>query len=280
MSALELEGAVVAITGAGRGIGRATAAAFAAAGAQPCLGDLDGDVAKAAAAELGGSVLGFTLDVSSRESFAAFLAAVEREAGPPDVLVNNAGIMPLGRFLDEDEATSRATIEVNLWGVVNGMRLALPGMVERGSGHVVNVASMMGKLVVPGAAVYGATKHAVIGLTATVREELAGTDVTVSAVLPSAVRTGLIAGIPLGRGLPTVDAEDVAAAVVSSCETRKAEVYVPGWLAGYDAAMTLTAGPLERVMRRLLRSDRVLTELDATERAGYDEGVRGQGERH
>lgn len=124
MSALELDGAVVAITGAGRGIGRATAQAFAAAGARACLGDLDGELAEAAAAELGDEARGFAVDVASRESFAAFLATVERETGPPDVLVNNAGIMPLGRFLDEDEATSRATIEVNLWGSSPGSRSA------------------------------------------------------------------------------------------------------------------------------------------------------------
>jgi NADP-dependent 3-hydroxy acid dehydrogenase YdfG len=276
MSALELEGAVVAITGAGRGIGRATAAAFSARGATPCLGDLDAEAAAAAAAEIGPAARAFGVDVSSSKSFAAFLEAVEREAGPLDVLVNNAGIMPLGRFLNEDEATSRATVDVNLWGVVHGMRLALPHMVDRGSGHVVNVASMMGKLAVPGAAVYAATKHAVIGLTATVREELAGTGVTLSAVLPAAVRTDLVAGVPLGRGLPTVDPDDVAEAVVRCCETRPAEVYVPGWLAGYDAAMTLTPGPVERAVRRLLRHDRVLTDLDAERRAGYDEDVRGQ----
>jgi len=276
MSGLALEGAVVAITGAARGIGRATAHSFAAAGAHPCLGDLDGELASVVAAGLETDARGFSVDVASRESFASFLAAVEREAGPPDILVNNAGVMPLGRFLDEDEATSQTTIAVNLGGVVNGMALALPGMVERGHGHVVNVASMMGKLVVPGAAVYGATKHAVVGLTATVREELAGTGVTATTVLPAAVRTGLIAGVPLGGGLPSVDAKDVAAAIVQSCETRNGEVYVPGWLAGYDAAMTLTPGPVERIVRRLLRSDRVLTDLDEAERAGYDDGVQSQ----
>jgi hypothetical protein len=100
----------------------------------------------------------------------------------------------------------------------------------------------------------------------------------VSAVLPAAVRTELVAGVPLGRGLPTVEADEVAEGVVRCCETRNAEVHVPGWLAGYDAAITLVPAPLERAVRRLLRADRVLTDLDAERRAAYDAGVRDQSE--
>jgi short-subunit dehydrogenase len=276
VGALELDGASVLVTGAGRGIGRATARAFAARGARVCLGDLDGESARAAAAEIGSAASGFELDVAARESFAEFVGAAEQEHGPVDVLVNNAGVMPLGAFLDESEATSRTTLEVNLWGVMLGMRLVLPGMVDRGHGHVVNVASMMGKLHVPGAAVYGATKYAVVGLSAAVREELAGTGVSISTVLPSAVRTELVAGVPLGRGMPTVEPEDVADAIVRSCQTRAAELAVPGWLSLYEPAVALTPGPLMKGIRRLLAHDRVLHKLDTTERAGYDERVRGQ----
>jgi short-subunit dehydrogenase len=135
---------------------------------------------------------------------------------------------------------------------------------------------MMGKLHVPGAAVYGATKHAVVGLSATVREELAGTGVTVTTVLPSAVRTDLVAGIPLGRGLPTVEPEQVARAVVDSCKGRAAEVHVPGWLAAYETTVALAPGPLVGAVRRLLGSGRVLSDLDADERAAYEQRIRGE----
>ena len=275
---IPLDSALVAITGGARGIGRATAEAFAARGAHVWVGDLDGVAAEAAAAEIGPLARGGELDVTSRSSFAAFLRSAEDGAGRPlDVLVNNAGVMPLGRFLDETDVTSATTLDVNVWGVIHGMRLALPGMVERGHGHVVNVASMMGKLPVPGAAVYAASKHAVVGLTASVREELADSGVTVTAVLPTATRTALVAGVPLGRGMPTAEPEDVARAVVASCRTRAAEIPVPRWLAGYEPLAALTPRPLMGVLRRMLASDRVLTSLDEDARAAYDAGVAGQG---
>jgi short-subunit dehydrogenase len=274
MAAIDLEDAAVVVTGGARGIGRATAAELARRGARVCIGDIDGDAAAAAAEELGDGVHAFELDVADRDSFAAFLAAAERKAGPPAVLVGNAGIMPLGSFLDEDEDTIDATIAVNLGGIVHGMRLALPGMVERGRGHVVNVASMMGKLHVPGAAIYAATKYAVLGLSAAVRDELRGTGVTVTAALPTAVRTELVDGVPLGRGLPTVEPEQVAKAIADSCRSRQAEIHVPGWLAAYEPAVALAPGPIVGVVRRLLGHDRVMTKLDVPARAAYEERIR------
>ncbi len=89
---------------------------------------------------------------------AAVLDAVLADCDRIDVLINNAGVMPLGGFLEESDATSRMTMNVNVWGPLHGMRMVLPGMVERGSGHIVNVASMAGKLPVPGMAVYNASK--------------------------------------------------------------------------------------------------------------------------
>lgn len=176
---LTLEGAVVAITGGSRGIGRATADLFAARGATVILGDLDG--APEAAAEIGGAARGFALDVTDPASFTAFVAAALETAGRIDVLVNNAGVMPLGDFLAEDESIGRTTMDVNAWGPIHGMRAVLPHMISRGSGHIVNVASMAGKLPIPGMAIYNASKFAAVGVSAAVREEYAHTGVSAHA---------------------------------------------------------------------------------------------------
>jgi NAD(P)-dependent dehydrogenase (short-subunit alcohol dehydrogenase family) len=269
---IELHDAVVAITGAGRGIGRATAELFAQRGARVCLADLDGDAAGTGAEAIGQRASAYAVDVRSRESFADFIASAERVVGPVDVLVNNAGVMPSGSFLDEGEATMEMALAVNVIGPAHGMRLVLPGMLERGRGHVVNVASLLGKTELPGLASYTASKHGLVGLTATVRRELAGTGVTVSVVLPSVVRTELSAGIalPFGVGrLLQVEARDVASAIVDSCQSRSREITVPRWLGLYPTLRPLVPGRVEDLVRRWIGDDRVLTAADPGERAVY-----------
>jgi NADP-dependent 3-hydroxy acid dehydrogenase YdfG len=271
---IDLAESVVVITGGGRGIGRATGAAFAAHGASVCLADLDLPAAHEAAAEVGGAA--FSVDVTSRASFERCINEVIDQFGHIDVLVNNAGVMPLGGFLDEPDTLSATTLDVNVWGLIHGMRLVLPAMIERGSGHVVNVASMAGKMAVPGMAVYNASKFGALGLSLAVREEVAAGGVSVTAVLPAAVRTGLASGVQLGRGLPTVDAEDVARAIVRTARTRRAEVPVPGYLRLFDVVDALVPGPLIRLGRRLLDDARALTSVDRDARREYEQRVADQ----
>src|SRR6202035_1265030 len=115
-----LVGSVVAITGGGRGIGRATAVALIAQGARVAIGDIDAALAERTAQELGSGTIGLPLDVTERASFAAFLDQVEERLGALDVLVNNAGIMPIGPFLEETDATARRIVDINLHGVLLG----------------------------------------------------------------------------------------------------------------------------------------------------------------
>jgi short-subunit dehydrogenase len=269
---IDLHGAVVAITGGARGIGRATGELFAEHGAAVALGDLDAAAAADAAAAIGPAARAFELDVTSRRSVGRFLSAVEEAHGPVDVLVNNAGIMPAGAFLAERERTTDAILAVNLRGVINGMRAVLPGMIDRGRGHVVNVASLLGKTELPGLATYVASKHAVVGLTAAVRPELKGTGVTVTVVLPSIVNTELASGIRLGLGrVIRVEPERVATAIVRTVDTRANEVAVPNWLSLYPTLRPFIPNRLEALARRLLGDDKALNAVDLSARAAYEE---------
>src|SRR5919197_1533907 len=190
---------------------------------------LAGQLAEAAAAEIGANAAGFELDVTRRDSFEVFLDAAEERFGPLDVLVNNAGIMPVGRFLDEDDATAQRVIDINLHGVIHGMKIALQRMMERNRGHVVNIASQAGKYGAPGGATYSATKHAVIGLTEAVRGELhiEGSAVALSYVMPYVVNTVLGAGTRRARGFRNLEPEEVADAIVDALRTGAVEVWIP-----------------------------------------------------
>src|SRR5690349_21847618 len=126
---IDLLGAVVVITGGARGIGLETAKQFHARGARVVIGDLDEDKVVEAAGTVGPRATGLRLDVTDRDAYAAFLDAAEAEAGPIDVLVNNAGIMPAGPFLEEPEQLIETQIDVNYRGPIIGMRLILPRMI-------------------------------------------------------------------------------------------------------------------------------------------------------
>ena len=271
---IDPDGAVIVVTGGGRGIGRATAELFAARGATVCIGDLDRAVADEAASAFGARA--YTVDVASVESWRRFADDVLADCGRIDVLVNNAGVMPLGGFLEESDETSRMTMNVNVWGPLHGMRTVLPGMIERGRGHIVNVASMAGKLPVPGMAVYNASKFGAVGLSAAVRAEFAPAGVSVSTILPSAVRTGLSSGVPLGGGMPTVDPEDVADAIVRTLDHRRAETAVPRYLAGWDLIDAVVPERLLDLGRRLIDDRRALTAVDPAGRADYDRRLARQ----
>ncbi len=267
-----LAGQTVAITGGARGIGRATAKALLAQGMRVAVGDLDLELARQSAAELGPSAVALALDVTDRDSFAAFLDDAERELGPIDVLVNNAGIMPIGPFLDEDDATARRIIDINVHGVILGMKLVLRRMLARDTGHVVNIASQAGKYGFPGGATYCASKAAVINLSRAVRKELRGSGVELSVISPVAVNTELGLGLvePRQRQFRKVEPQDVADAIVQTLHVPRFDVNVPSALAISERVSALLPLSVQEGLSRLTKADAVLGQADSTARVSYE----------
>lgn len=280
MSDNDIRGRMVAITGGARGIGRATGAAFLRAGARVALGDVDTALVEKTAAELaeatGGEVCGLPLDVTDRASFAAFLDAAADRLGPLNVLVNNAGIMPTGSFIDETDDMTDRMIAINLHGVLHGSKLAATRMRGRG-GHIINVASLAGVSAFPGLATYCATKHAVVGFTETLHLELAAEGIGVTAVLPGVVHTELSAGHSAPkwvRPIAEVEPEDVAAAIVSAVGSRRTTVAVPRAL---GVMIKVAAGLPDRVRHRLshvAHFDTAFTDVDPGVREAYHRRLR------
>jgi NAD(P)-dependent dehydrogenase (short-subunit alcohol dehydrogenase family) len=265
-----LSGKVVAITGGARGIGKATATALVRRGCRVAIGDLDLGLAEQTAAGLGGGTVALELDVTERASFAGFLDETERQLGPVDVVVNNAGIMPVTALVDESDDSIHRQLDINIYGVIVGTQLAIERMRPRGSGHIVNIASQAGKTALPGIATYSGTKHAVVGINEAVRAELRGSGIEVHNVMPTLVNTELTAG--LGQKLiKAVDAEDVANAIGDALEVGRFDVYVPR----ENSILTRFSGLLPRrageAIARLMKADKLMFEVDHGARRAYEE---------
>ena len=267
-----IAGQTVAITGAARGIGRATAKALVAQGMKVAIGDVDHEEAQRTASGLGASTIALPLDVTSRESFVAFLDATEEQLGPVDVLINNAGIMQIGRFIDEDDATAQRMIDINLLGVILGMKLALERMIPRDRGHIVNISSQAGKYGAPGGATYSATKHAVVGLTEAVRGELRlmGAHIDLSYVMPFAVKTELGQGLGEARGMQHLEPEEVADRIVEALQHGIVDVWVPKSSRVTNVFAAVLPRSLSEGMARAMKADRVLAGADMDSRRDYE----------
>ena len=265
-----LDGQVVAITGGARGIGRATAAALIAQGARVAIGDIDVPLVQRTAAELGSGTIGLALDVTDRESFTAFLDETERQLGPLDVLVNNAGIMPVGPFVEETDASARRLVDINVHGVILGSKLAIERFLPRRRGHIVQLASIAGKGGFPGGVTYCATKHAVVGLTEGLRSELRGTGIELHQVLPIGVNTELYAGVSQARGFKTPEPEDVANTIVELLRTGKFELYEPRAVGVLTRIQGLLPRSLSEAIVRWTKGDQLLLSADPAARAAYE----------
>lgn len=182
---MDLKDAHVVITGASRGIGAALADAFAARGARLTLAARSLPALEEVAARTGGAVV--QADLADPAVVDGFIARIEAEHGPVDVLVNNAGVDVTGAFMELTTDDLERLIRLNAITVADLSRQVLPGMVERGRGHIVQMSSLAGSGVFPGMAVYAGTKAFVSHMTAGIRMELKGLPVGVTLVEPGLV---------------------------------------------------------------------------------------------
>jgi NAD(P)-dependent dehydrogenase (short-subunit alcohol dehydrogenase family) len=265
-----LSGKVVAITGGARGIGKATATALVRKGCRVAIGDLDLELAEQTAAGLGGGTIAVRLDVTDRASFAAFLDETERQLGPLDAVINNAGIMPVTPFVEESADSVRRQVDINLHGVITGTQLAIERLRPRGSGYIVNIASQAGKAGIPGIATYSATKHGVVGLSEAVRAELRDSGVEVVCVMPTVVNTELTSGVGQ-KWIKPVEAEDVANEIVDAMEVPRFDVFVPRANIGLYKFMSLLPRRWREAVGRAMKVDKLMIEVDHGARRAYEE---------
>lgn len=266
-------GRVVAVSGGARGIGLETARQLAAAGARVAVGDRDLDAARAAthelAAEQHGEVAAFELDVTDTASFSAFRTAVEDRWGPIDVLINNAGVMWVGPFDAEPETAAAHQVDVNLHGVIRGVKLMAPAMRERGRGQIITIASGASKLAPAGEATYAATKHAVYGYLSAVRTELHRSGVDLSVVMPGVVETELAVGTASGPVRRLVPA-GVAEVVLDIIRRPRFEVSVPRRMGLVARLAAMLPDPVRFRLVRAVVPNQITSATDPAARAKYE----------
>jgi len=267
----------IAITGGGRGIGRATARILAERGHRIAVADIDLPEAEAVATEIGGEA--FEVDVSNRDSVREFLRSVDERMGL-DVVINNAGIAPAcRRVTDQDPAVIDRTIDINLKGVVYGTVEAIEILEPRRRGQVINVASLAGLIGVPGLAAYAASKHGVVGFTESVRIEYRDSGIGFSCVMPGPVATEMMDGTSSSPLVTLLKPEEMALAIADSVASGKERVALPraSWfLARYS---TLLPARASMWLNRVTGVDRIYTEVDAAARERYERRIGSTGSR-
>jgi NADP-dependent 3-hydroxy acid dehydrogenase YdfG len=222
-----LAGKVALVTGASSGIGEATAIALAEAGAAVAIGARRRDRLDALAGKLrdgGARVLQLDLDVTDEQACTAAVARTRAELGGLDILVNNAGVMLLGTIVGADTEDWRRMIQTNVMGVLYMTAAAIEGLVEQGSGDIVNMSSVAGRVARSGAGVYNASKWAVNAFSESLRQEVTGRGVRIGLVEPGAVATELTdhitqpeakrASKEMAQNMRALQAEDIARAVL------------------------------------------------------------------
>ena len=277
----DFRGRIALITGAGGGLGAYIARALADQGVNLALTDIPEAPADGLTAELrtrGVEVKHAPADLTDRDERRGLVSWVEDALGPIDILVNNAGVEFGGPFLESDAAALELTVAVNLLATMDLTRMVVPGMLDRGQGHVVNLASLAGKAPAPQLTSYAASKHGVVGFTSSLRAELGDAPVGFSAICPGLVnRAGMFgrlepyiegdAGPPMG----TVAPEQVGAAVVRAIRDNVGEILVSrrpikpiillNGVAPGMAARVARLRPMREFMERIARARRRYEEV-------------------
>lgn len=276
MKRRSLANRVVVITGGARGIGASTARLLTSRGARVAIGDLDADAVAQTAWELG--VLGLSVDVTDAGGFAAFLDEVTAALGPIDVLINNAGIMPLHRVDEESDDLTRRIVELNQLAVIRGTReIVRRWKAEGRGGHVINVSSAAGRIPIAGASTYVATKHAVSGFSNSLHIEFRADrlPIDVTAVHPAMVRTELAAGFAANKGVAKpVTPEQVAEGILSALQRPRPDVYVPRSLGVAVRTGGLIPRRVGEWLNRVLGGERAaLDAMESPERRSYNDRI-------
>jgi short-subunit dehydrogenase len=259
MPAVEISGRRALVTGATGGIGQAIARALHGKGAHVVVTGRRGEVLEGLAKELGDRVDVVVADLSdSREA-----RELAERAAPVDVLVANAALPGSGEVLDYSPEEIDRALDVNLRAPIQLARALVPGMLERGSGHLVFVSSISGKVALAGSAIYSATKFGIRAFAFGLRDDLHGTGVSATTVFPGFIEdAGMWAdtGLKLPPGVGSRSSEQVAAAVIKGIERDRAEIDVApfslrtgGWL--WPIAPSLVAGATRRSGGRRLAND-------------------------
>ncbi len=262
----DLRDKVVLITGAAHGIGRETSWAFAREGARVVLADVHAGRLEEAVGDLkraGHDAIGIQVDLKDRDQVKEMVDRAVSEAGHVDVLVNNAGVVFAGRIWELSDREVDDTISVNLLAPIWATRRVLPGMIERGYGHIVNIASAAGKATNPYISVYCASKFAVVGFTDAVHQELHGTGIGTTVVNPGWIKTGMFKGArPIRLFTHWNPPRLIAESIVMAVKKNKAEIHRPKlmWFAGLFRAVF---GPkLMAKLWRLFRADRLFARVE------------------
>jgi NAD(P)-dependent dehydrogenase (short-subunit alcohol dehydrogenase family) len=245
----------------------ATARAFVADGARVAVGDVD----RVDEPDL----TAYPLDVTDTRSFERFVEAVERDLGPLDVLVNNAGVLVAGPIMDETDDVTRLMLDVNLRGVITGTRLALRSMLPRRAGHIVNLASLSGETYTGGEVTYCASKYGVVGFTDACRFELHGRGVHFTLVMPALVDTQLTAGARRLRFVNRrVAPDEVAAAIVRAVHRPRRRVYVPASMGVAVRVRRLVPAQLSDAVAALMGARTMFIDVDPGVRDEYEKRLR------